>query len=232
MIISALNYNEFYLDQILVSMESMKTNSPNDRMTIYLVDFPNDVIETLEERYPNYNFILEDVTLKGMSNEAVRGYMVCYRAEVVLRQLQEQKSPVAWFDADLIIRKDLSKFWEDIGSNTLKVMVRENAPEKNRFQAGIFGIGYSQESIDYITDWRNIIRKGNRWFLDQLELYRVYEKHKNNISLLSMSKDFNDIGGREDSFSDDSYIWHSKSSHMDNPKFRKEWSKYYDNSTK
>lgn len=225
MIITALNYNDFYYEQLKVMLTSLSINSPREYATIHLVNFPSAEIKKLKMKFLNYSFINKVVDFN--QEDSIPGYMVCYRARVVYEHLLNGKEPVAWFDTDLIIRKDLSPAWEDLDGNQFKILNR-NTPDKDcKFQAGIFFVGYSQETLDLISDWEEITVKENKWFADQKNLYLMYEKHSDKVKLIKMDKKFNDVGcSKNPCFLKDSYIWHCKKKHFNRSPFREEYLYY------
>lgn len=229
MIVTALNYNKFYFEQLLVFLTSVKLNSPGDIVSIFLVDFPEDVENKLKEVFGNFKFINRQLGLDTSNKKKVAGFMVCYRSLAVKECLEKYKEPVAWFDTDIIIRKDLKHFWSDVKTNQLKILYRgPKVPKDCRFQAGVFAIGYSDVTLEYISKWNSTIQASPRWFEDQKHLYLIYKKYSKKIELIKMSKEFNDVGskGKKDAFDDDSTVWHCKKKHFYNDKFRKEYLNY------
>ena len=229
-ITTALNYDTFFYNQMLVLLASLETNSPNDIIDVRLVDFPERKVKKLKEEFPKYYFSNVNLQVNKMDNLA--GFMVCYRSAVIYDALTTHRTPVAWMDCDIIVRKELNPLWQNIESNQFKIIYRGNdVPIKNRFQAGIFVIGFSNSTRNMIADWKDRCIKSNKWFADQKLLYNVYEKYVNKIEFIHMDRSLNDVGdSTKECFLDDSVIWHCKRSHFNNLKFQKEF-KYYLNKT-
>ena len=231
MIIQALNYNEFYYNQVLASLASIRINSPEDRVVIHLLDFPKYEVLKLEVAFPFYIFVIKNGLLRGIKD--VAGFMVCYRTKAIKQAMKDYKCSIAWFDTDTLIRKPLTEFWGDVTADSLKISCRETERINTKFQAGIFVVGYSDITYSMISDWSLRVQEVNMWYADQEYLYRVCEEYKPHVLLIPMDLKFNDIGDstREDVFSDNSVIWHCKSSHFNHSRFSKEF-KYYFNKAK
>ena len=226
MIITALNCDEFYYEQLLVLLTSIRTNSPDDDVSIFLVNFPSEVEKNLTEIFDGFMF--ENRKLDVGDN--IAGFMVCYRSLVIKECLEKYKKPVAWFDTDVIVRKDLEAFWEGVSTNQLKISYRgDDVAPKIRFQAGVFAVGYSEATIKFISEWNSIVQSKHEWYADQLHLYLTYMKYSDSIELIKMPRIFNDIGDstRDDVFDAGSTIWHCKKSHFYHERFRKEHLKYF-----
>lgn len=227
MITTALNYNNFYFEQLLVLLTSININSPDDIVSIFLVDFPKDIENKLKKIFNKFIFINRELNIN--TKKDIPGFMVCYRGLVVKECLEKYKEPVAWFDTDIIVRKNLKSFWAGTKTNQLKIYYRgDDVPDKVKFQAGIFAVGYSDETMKFISEWSDIIQSDMYWYADQKQLYLVYNKYSDNIKLIKMSRIFNDIGDstRTDVFDNNSVIWHCKKSHFYHERFRKEYLKY------
>ena len=224
MIVTSLNYDSFYFEQLLVLMTSLKINSPEDRMMVYLINFPDDVIRKIKKLYP-YEFVSK--TLNFKENTDVAGIMVCYRTLVLKECINKYNEPVAWFDTDVIVRGSLMEFWSDIKPNSLKIMVRDSKKNSDKFQAGIFAVGKSEITQKYIGEWNREVQKENKWFSDQRILYLMYNKYKHKIDLINMPVKFNDVGKSDGKcFMEDSINWHCKKPHFYKEPFRSEYLNY------
>lgn len=230
-IVTVLNYDQFFIKQMLVLLKSLEINSPKDTIIVHLVDFPIDEVKWLEKTFKKYYFINSEHNVNKMRDPA--GFMVCYRSTVIYQTLIDYHKSVAWVDCDIIVRKDLITLWEGIKSNQFKIVCRgEDLPVKNRFQAGVFAIGYSKETLQMMSEWEKVTRASNQWFADQLLLYEIYQKYSKKIELIPMNRSLNDIGdSTKECFMDDSVIWHCKRYHFNNKKFQKEF-QYYLNKIK
>lgn len=238
MIVTAINNNDFYFEQLRVMLWSLMVNSPEDKVFVHMIDFTEKTLEKLRRIYKNTEFVDPEVSVKNKND--IAGFMVCYRGKIIIEAMEKFKEPIAWFDTDLIIRKPLDGLWADLKENSLKIKVRrptekdkqkwESDPNyKNRFsfQAGIFCLGYSKNTLEYATEWGKEIQKKNNWYEDQLQLYLKYEKYKEKIDLIELPFSYNDVGNSEgECFLQDSHIWHCKKSHFENPIFKKEFEKH------
>ena len=117
MIVTACDNDERCFEQLLVMLMSAKENSPDDYVTVHLVECDDSHVERVKA-------VREDAFIERVEcPEGVdrKGFMVCYRASAVLRQTYWDDY-VAWFDADTIIRKDLEGFWAGMCPGGLKIM--------------------------------------------------------------------------------------------------------------
>lgn len=228
MIVQALNYNEFYYNQLLASLASIRINSPEDSVLIHLLDFPRYEVLKLEVAFPFYTFVVKNGLLRGVKD--IAGFMVCYRTKAIKQAMKDYKCSIAWFDTDTLIRKPLTEFWGDVTADSLKISCRDTDDILVKFQAGVFAVGYCDLTYSMISDWSLCVKEDTRWFADQEYLYRVYDEYRPHILLIPMDLKFNDIGDstRDNVFDGESVIWHCKSKHFNHPRFSKEF-KYYFN---
>jgi len=196
MIITNCTPDKYFMDQLVVLVRSIKQNSPKHMLHVFF--FTNKIFDL--------------------------GELILHRIELIKKCMEEYRQPIAWIDADVIVRKDLSKLL-DIEPNQLKILFRPNG-NKNKFNAGVFNIGYSEYTYRFICDWHKGFNNNMRWGMGQLEMWRAYLKNKNNIELIKIPESFNDLGGRSNSFDDASVIWHCKGNHFNEDKYQKEFQKY------
>ena len=224
MIITNSSPDEFYFNQLLAFLMSLKINSPDHRIHVFLANYPKDKKNKLKETFKD--FIFENRKLKMIDD---RGFsFIQFRAKLIKECFKKHKESVAWIDTDVIVRGDLSEFLH-IEPNQLKILYRgDNVSNEGKINAGIFNIGCSDETYNFISDWHERIKINAIWGMGQLELWRAYKDHKNEIELIKMDEKFNDLGGtdRPNAFSDKSVIWHCKKKHFKNKKFQKEYKKY------
>jgi hypothetical protein len=224
MIITNSTADEFYFNQLLAFLTSMKINSPNHMMSIFLVNYPKDKENRLNEIFPLYKFENREINMvddRGIS-------LILSRIRLIKECFENYKEPVAWIDTDVIVRDDLTPFLAS-KPEQLKILFRgDDVSEKVRFNAGIFRIGYSNATYKLICDWEEGLRNNMVWGMGQLELYKAYKKNKDKVELVKMSKSYNDLGDstNPDAFAPDSLLWHSKKFHFENHKFQKEFQMY------
>lgn len=225
MIVTALNQDKFYLEQLLVLLKSININSPSEKVSVFLVNFD---VRTEQKLRKYFDTVIFENRILDLGEDPA-GKMVCYRGAVVKECLERTKKPVAWFDTDIIVRGDLKKFWKNVKTNQFQIKYRGQSVKPTiRFNAGVFAIGYSKHTLSFISEWAQVISENSKWYEDQLQLYLIYKKYSKYIELLKMPQSFNDIGDSNsiDVFRNDSLIWHCKKSHFYNKKFRKEYLMY------
>lgn len=216
-----------YFDQLLAFLTSVQINSPEHPIHVFLANYPEDVMISLQKTFSK--FVFENRKIKMIDE---RGFsLIIFRAELIKECFEKYKEPVAWIDIDVLVRKDLSEFLE-IRSNQLKILRRELPPNPGLadapINAGIFNIGYSEASYNFICDWLKGCVTNPVWGQGQMKLWKSYKKHSNDIELVKMTHTLHDIGGRErpDAFSNESVMWHCKSNHFKNPRYQIEYQKY------
>ena len=100
----------------------------------------------------------------------------------------------------------------NIDSNGIKILYRgDKTPMKVRINAGIFSIGYSEDTEKFVKTWKKILLKNVKWGNGQLALFKAYKTYSHKVKLIKMDKKFNDLGSiKGNCFLDDSIMWHSK----------------------
>jgi len=224
MIVTASDSNERSFEQLLVMLASLRKNSVMDDVTVHLIDCTDEHKNRVLKVLPVA--LIERASCPAGVDK--KGFMVCYRAGAVLEAMREWGGAVAWFDTDVIVRKDLHHFWDDVRPTCLKVMYRRGAPERSLFQAGIFAVGVSAATEKMVEWWAGKIDGKNEWYADQLWLYRAWKKSEKKVRLIRMSAEYNNVGDskKENPFLDESTIWHCKSSHFEHPDYQKEYLAY------
>lgn len=224
MIITISSADEFFLNQLLAFLSSLKENSPNHSITVFMTNCPDNIYWKLKAVFPKFQFekrILEKVGKGGIE-------FILLRISLINKIFKHRKESVSWIDTDVIIRKDLTEFL-DVRPNQLKILYRgDKKPDKVKFNAGIFSIGHSKETHKLIQDWYDSLINNAIWGMGQLELWKTYSKNRKYVELVKMSERFNDLGGndRPNAFDKDSVMWHCKKAHFNNPKFQKEFQHY------
>ncbi len=225
MIVTISTYDDMYYNQLRSFLMSMKINSPDSTIKVALVDYPEGVTKSLKNNFKDYLF--ENRTVERVDKRGI--HFILMRIDLIL-ECFDYKENAAWIDTDVVVRGNLTPFL-DIGSKQLKILFRgEDVPEKVRFNAGIMNVGCSEETYRFITKWRKRLVNNMVWGMGQLELYRAYQEHNDEVDLVKMPEEFNDLGDstNTDSFADGSLMWHSKLGHFYNPRFQKEFKKYLD----
>lgn len=223
MIITISTPDEFYFNQLLAFLASVKTNSPSHKVNIFLANYPKDIENKLIKTFPEYSF-----NNKKINKKDKRGIgFILYRIELILDCFEKYNSSVSWIDTDVLVRKDLSSFI-DIKPKQIKILYRGDKKfKKVRFNAGIFSIGHSVETNKMINRWEKLLLTKMKWGQGQLALFNAYTQHSHRVRLIKMDKKFNDLGSlKGECFLDDSVMWHCKKLHFKNKKFQKEFKKY------
>lgn len=223
MIVTIATPDKFYYNQLLVMLTSLYKHNPEVSTTVVLVDFPSDKESFLSDKFPLCKFINKKVN--QVDNRGIS--LIRERIVNMHNTLSCCCESATWIDIDVVIRGNISGLTE-VGPRQLKILYRKNNPEKVLFNAGIFSIGCSLESMDFLYRWKTRLERNMKWGMGQLELWRTYQEFKEMIELVELDSKYNDLGGsdRPNAFADDSIIWHCKKAHFDNPKFQKEFQYY------
>jgi hypothetical protein len=221
MIITNSTPDKYYYNQLIAFLMSMKINSPNQLkvMKVFLSNYPNDVEAKLRKAFPEASFennSLEMTDLRGFA-------LIIDRAFRVGQCLKKYKEPITWIDTDILIRGDISEL-PKVGPKQLKILYRKESPERVRINAGVFSIGYSEISCEFINKWYNRIKTGKKWGDGQLEFWRAFKTYmkKNQIKLVDLSLKFNSTG----KFNEEYVVWHCKKGHFDRERYQVEYKDY------
>lgn len=224
MIITASSPDEFYFNQLLAFLSSMKINSPNHLVSVFLTNYPEDICWKLKASFPQFQFERRDLKKYGKGGIEY----ILFRIALIDDIFYKKKCPVSWIDTDVIVRGDLSEFLS-VNPRQLKILYRgDKKPNKVKFNAGIFSLGCSDQTHFMVKDWYKGLIKNPVWGMGQLELWKSYSRNQKNVKLVKMHEKFNDLGGldRPNAFDKDSVMWHCKKPYFNNPKFQKEFQKY------
>jgi hypothetical protein len=220
MIITNSTPDDYYYEQLLAFLMSIKINSPAhlNQVMVFLANYPDEKFNELKNAFSEV--IFENNPLKMIDE---RGFsMIIDRAYRVFSCLETFKENVVWMDTDVIVRGDLSELIY-IKPKQFKILFRKGQPERIRINAGIFNVGYSRICCNFIKDWHQGCLRNKKWGNGQLELWKSYKKFNKNIELIDITKKFNSVGRH---FEPEYLIWHCKMSHFDNPIYQKEYRVY------
>lgn len=220
MIITNSTADDYYFEQLIAFITSIKLNSPKhlDKMIVFLANYPDKKEKSLKNAFPEITF--ENNKLKMIDE---RGFaMIIDRAYRVFSCLEKFKENVTWMDTDVIVRGDLSGL-VNIKPKQFKILFRKGQPERIRINAGIFNIGYSQICCNFMKDWYQGCLLNKKWGNGQLELWRSYKRFSKKIELIDITKKFNSVGRH---FEKEYIIWHCKMAHFDNPTYQEEYQVY------
>jgi hypothetical protein len=219
MIITNSTPDDYYYEQLLVFLMSIKINSPThlNQVMVFLANYPDEKFNELRNNFPE--IIFENNELKMID---ARGFsLIIDRVARVFECLNKFKENVIWMDTDVIVRGDISEL-TDIKPKQLKILLRPKAPRNAKINAGIFNIGYSIASCNFINDWYKGVLSNKKWGMGQLEMWKSIQKHKTKIELIDITKIYNSVGGCNKDYK----IWHCKKGHFDNHKYQKEYKIY------
>jgi hypothetical protein len=228
MIITNSTPDEFYFEQLLAFITSLKINSPEHTIRVFLANYPDSLWEKLQTSFDNC--IFESWELEQIPGDKRDFALIMFRVAMLRDCLESYGESVAWIDTDVLVRKNLSEFLE-VGSKQLKILVRQTN-YANQFDAavnaGIFNLGCSPETYDFVDDWYKGCEANPVWGQGQVAMWSAYKKHSKNVELVPMHLKFNDLGDRNNPnmFADDSVMWHCKANHFDNEKFQSEFQYY------
>jgi hypothetical protein len=219
MIITNSTPDKYYYNQLIAFLMSIKMNSPKHMrlMRVFLANYPKDLEMKLKKAFHDVEF--ENNPLKMIDK---RGFgVIVDRAIRVIECFDKYKESVVWLDTDILVRGDISELLE-IKPKQLKILYRKGSPERVRINAGVFNIGYSKETYDFICEWYNRIKVNKRWGQGQLEFWRAYKRHRDKVKMIELSLKYNSTG----KFNDEYIIWHCKKGHFDRVKYQEEYKDY------
>jgi len=218
-ILTTINNNPHYQNTLKVFLQSLKENAPEEFVKIFLVNNKKSFGDRLKKINSNIEIkhVYKDLTPSRLINKRA---LYCYTA------LGDGHKKVAWMDNDIIIRGKLGDFWK-IKPDELKIVFKRKKKDKLKFQGGVVVFGNCGEMKRYF--WacvkatveidRVIINRNYNWYGGQRVMYKLFLEYK--LRQVDMSKKYNDC-----KFKGNSVIWHCKSSHFDDPKFREEFNGY------
>jgi len=226
-IVTAINYNEHYVEELKVLLTSLDQNAPEYPVVVFLVGFEEDRVIGLRAENPSIDFISREIDKPP--DQSMQVYMGCYDARAVLHVMKESGGLVAWLDTDVIVRKSLDGLWEGVGENGFKILYRRQTTEdKLKFNSGVFVVNTSPNTLAMISEWDRVVRDKREWPADQIWLYRTYLNHKDSVELIDLPPMLNNLGDstKDKPFEDDAIIWHCKQYHFENPDFQQEHQRY------
>jgi len=215
MIVMCFNDKSPYVEQARVAIKSIKLNSPNIDIIVYIVN--------------STTLFFDGVICKHRGLSDIKS-ITAYSLVVMYETLFKYKKPILWLDVDVLVRKSTNLIFNNILANTLMVLKRPINKERSIFNTGVVGVGYSHITLDMIKWSFEKAMENKEWYADQLYLYKGYLKYSKNINLINLinHREWHDIGGKSGAFNKNSVIWHCKKSHFDNPIYQNEY-KYYRN---
>lgn len=209
---TAIDDNPHYFNCLKAFLMSMKVNSPDQKVKVILINCPKEYESVIKRIYPAEVLVLTDPSQSAYQRNYVRHYM--------LLEAFKSHSKAAWIDNDALIRGDLREgFWDDVDRTTIKVWLRKKKPDEYKFQGGVYILGNSQKSIDYLGGIIRALDETDDWLLPQKLIYTLHKEY--GLKHVQLSQKYNDS-----KFRDGSIIWHCKQSHFDNEEYQEEFYHY------
>jgi lipopolysaccharide biosynthesis glycosyltransferase len=221
MIITNSTPDEYYYDQLITFLISIKINSPKHLklLRIFLANYPSNLVNKLRNSFPETIFENNHLDMTDS-----RGFsLIIDRAMRIKECLKKYEESVTWMDTDIIVRGDISELLE-VKPKQLKILYRKDSPERVKINAGVFSIGYSRITYKFIDHWYNRIKVGKKWGDGQLEFWRGFQRYRSKIEMVELPLKFNSIG----KFNQEYFVWHCKKGHFDREKYQVEYKKYLD----
>lgn len=213
-VVTISSCDKYYFEQAQVFLKSIKANT-DENVCIGLInskDRHENAVHDIDSSIKIIKLNLDKPTRFGHAK---------IRFELIRQILLMEYTEIIWMDCDVIVRDSIKSIWKGIEPNTLKVVRRNRELDRVKFQIGVFGLGNSLATRNYIIDVKNKLNDIETWCDDQTVMYRVYKKHKKHISIVRLNKRYNDS-----KFKNESVIWHCKSSHFNEEKYQREYKKY------
>lgn len=223
-IVTGVNDNPRYMDHMRVLLMSLKTNAPEERVNVTLINCPKAYHEELRRINGNIEIRIFDLPNCGAIARIIKKHMSVL--ECMFRY-----DKVMWLDNDIIVRKPLDELWEGVDKNTLKIWKKKHKADKYKMQAGVYVAGNGKALQKWI---REVIRREGKfldspgvhsdgygsphWMVSQELLYHCLNDE---IKYVKLPRIYND-----QKFKEESVIWHCKGSHFEEPAFQKEYKKY------
>ena len=216
-VVMCFNDNPLYIEQAEVAIKSIKFNSVDCEMNLYLVNFSENKFS---------EFRTNHVKLDDINN--ITGYSII----AMYDSLNTYKQSILWLDVDVLIRGELLSIFDDVTPNTLKILKRNDLNKRNVFNTGVVVVGYSNATMKMMKIASEcILNLPSLWYADQICLYESYLACSDDINLVNLlyQPKWHDLGGRKNSFADSSIIWHCKKTHFNESPYKEEY-EYYKNS--
>jgi len=212
-----------YVDVLKVFLMSMKRNAGEQTLIrADLVNGNDDIYARLKRIYENLEINHIDLPKTNWEKEKDRLLPVMYlRLPRMMATMNENWDQIMSIDCDAIVRKALDNIWDGVIPSSYKVWVRKEKKPCRRFQAGVQIFGNSPVVREYYKDFMAFLGDNWSFYAGQQAIYTMYLNYQDKIKLIPMEEKYNDCKFRQESF-----IWHSKHSHIDEKPFRRELNYY------
>lgn len=238
--------DENYFDYLKVFVNSLKINSPNIKISAYLVNLADKHTNEIQKINPNCSCYTESVLFKNPLQK--RCYCTNRRGHL-LKYLRDTTNDILmWLDADSVVRKPgLDNLFENLKS--FDVCMRPKTPTdiSKGFMGGLIGINNSRRAKMFTNVYRSILEREKYsyrrinsvaasmindiselprmsmsiWMANQNILCEVHRLLKNKVKFLFVQNKFLDTR-----FTDEGVVWTVKTSTRNNSKFSIESKNY------
>lgn len=220
-IVTSVDDNPHYMQGLRAYLASIKINSPQSRVRVYLIN--------CEEKYGQTLYLVNsNIEVRHVTSNEQSAYVRNHLRHGLLLETTRDYNQIAWIDNDAIIRKPLDGLWESLTPETLKFVYRKEKRDALKFQGGVYVFGVSEATKKWLWDIMTALAKyninkkngDNDWYIPQEYMYTFYKTNKN-IEFAPLDQKYNDS-----KFNKDSVIWHCKHTHFDDPKYQAEYCLY------
>lgn len=210
-VVTAIDENPLYWELLLAFLASIEKNSPDTRVSIYLMNL-NDA-----KAYSLVNF--KCALVSGNETHSGTTFQKNYMRHTWIADHLPNYERVAWIDPDCIIRKPIGGIFDEVTPKSIRYWHKHGKKEKHQVQGGVYVLGSSNESIKFCNNVYSDLDGTDDWMLPQTVMLRRIKKSKLNV--VPLPESYNDSN-----FKDDSFIWHAKTSRRNNAKYQHEFRKY------
>lgn len=220
--------DDFHIDQLKVFLCSLYENGGHWPIVIDIIDGTKNIDEDLFKinsdiykiNYVNYDIV--NIKENQRFNIPIYNLNVMWSRPIgLVKILDSDVEQVISIDTDIIIRKNISKIWDNLDPGTIKWFYRPNKKSIGvRVQGGLIAFGNSDKIKKYYREVLKRCGDSKSPFVMQESLYNVWIEMK--LKMIDIGRSYNDDG----EFNDKSRVWHCKHSHYEDKKWKKEFSKY------
>ena len=188
-------------------------------------------LEKIEDKYLEISYSTIELKDKdeNKNKEVIKNYASNIRAKLFYK-LIDNYDKVFWFDADTIIRNDISKLFSFLDTKLI-VAYKNNFPKekiltRGEFKTGIIGFRRCDIIKKILKEWNYITFKNGKdkcfWFQDQIFITKLIFKYYNYLNFHILPKKYIDWD-----FDINSPIWVGKGQKKNNETYLLEENKIY-----
>jgi len=215
-----------YLNWLLGSIKKFE---PEIQIVCYLVNCTSSELQNIRKSFNMLNLTIYNTnnvhTCQYLRKGRPCGKISYHKIEAIIKGLSYQQD-ILWLDADTFLLGDVSYFRRILQNNDLAILVRPGwNKKKSYFNAGVIGIKYNKNMIEFVDYWDNLCKKDlsnmEEWHKlqhDQGRLILTYRKFEKVIRLHQLPMKFNA----------DKYFFNTRIIHMrGGAKFKNKFKKIY-----